>query len=213
MIKKWRNMSSGDQLRVQFLIGCFILIAYAPIYYISSDQLYEAKRMLHRRKDRIEKRTNIKGVETGGVTIKTMENRVAELDQKLKEASSVLAKVNSRFAPVDATDLQQQLMLELSATAARTGVTSVSISRKNFTRKDTSITTTSVDPVTGRPLLDLTLKARFPALTHFLEALKDLSFHVSVMNVKVYAPNLSSKRSSEVEIDPSELQVQLVVSE
>ena len=55
MIKKWRNMSSGDQLRVQFLIGCFILIAYAPIYYISSDQLYEAKRMLHRRKDRIEK--------------------------------------------------------------------------------------------------------------------------------------------------------------
>ncbi|HAI13028.1 MAG TPA: hypothetical protein DCM28_15080 [Phycisphaerales bacterium] len=214
MIKKWRNMSAGDRLRVQVLIGCLVLFMYAPMYYFSSDRLSEAKRMLHRRQDRIEKRTSLKGVQIGGVTVKAMENRVADLDQKIKDASAALEKINKRFAPLDATDLQQQLMLELSTTAQRAGVHLVSISRKSFRDREAPTTTTSIDPQTGRPMLELTLKARFPALRHFLEALKDLSFHVAVMNVKMSAPNISGDRSAgKVEIDPSLLQVHLVVSE
>ncbi|MFG0250115.1 MAG: hypothetical protein ACF8OB_14600 [Phycisphaeraceae bacterium JB051] len=212
MINKWRNMSTADRRRTQILIGFLILAIYMPMYYISSDKLFEAQRMLNRRKDRIEKRINYKDIDTGGITVKAMQNRVDEVDKKIKQASQTLAQINSHFAPVESTDLQRQIMLEISAAAERTGAHLVAISPRRVARGDDSITRANIDPVTGRPMLDLTLNARFGALLQFLNALNELSYHVAVMHVKLEAPQLPRDRSA-TQVDPSLLQIQLIVSE
>jgi hypothetical protein len=48
----------------------------------------------------------------------------------------------------------------------------------------------AIDPLLGRPLLVVTANASFDRLLNFLGGLKELSFHVSVMNLKVYSSDI-----------------------
>lgn len=214
MLEKWRKMSPGDRLRVQILILFGLVAVYAPFYVGSSGRLFEAEKMLSRRKDRIEKRASLGKIAGGGPNLRTMENRIGQVEEQLKEVSAAFGKLDARFAPVDSDEVQQKLMLDLSTLAERTGVDLVSISRRGISPEGKATTANApVDRALGRPLIDVTAKARFGALFNFLNELETLPFHVCVVNLKLYTKDPKNERgSAQGDTSAGELHVQLLMT-
>lgn len=213
MIAKWKKMSPGDRLRTQVLIACGLVAIYAPFCLKSSDRYFESVKMLHRRQDRIEKRARLDPVAASGPNVRTMESRIAQAEEHLRETDRTFGRLDARFAPLDSIDAQQRLMLEISTLAERTGVRLQSISRKNSaTDAKASSPSMPVDPALGRPVLEIVARARFAALFDFLNGLDGLSYHAAAMNLKLYARDPRAERGREAETAAGDLHVQLQLS-
>ncbi len=183
---RWRKMSPGDRLRAQFVLALMLIGVYGLVLYpLSKGALDESERMLNRRKDRIEKRANIAGLKDTGLNPEVMRRKIEEVEARIQAVAAGFDELDTGFAPVDSSEVRQQLMLEISTLAARTGVELLSVSRKGMAGKGEMIAV-PVDPVLGRPLLVINASAPFWNLYDFLRGMKDLSFYASVMNLKIY---------------------------
>ena len=187
MIDRWRKMTPGERLRAQVVVGFLVLGLYGLVFYPASySQHAEIEKLISRRKNRIETRTSLENVGQEGRNPKIIEREIAQVEEELKEASQAFHELDMGFAPVESSEVRQQLMLELSNLSARSGIELVSISRKGVSPEG-EVIGPQVDPELGRPLLVLTANAQFGNLMDFLHGLKDLSFYTSVMNIKVYS--------------------------
>jgi hypothetical protein len=70
----------------------------------------------------------------------------------------------------------------------------LSVARKGGSAKG-GMTSATVDPTLGRPLLVVTANSQYAGLLDFLHGLKDLSFYTSVMNLKMYSRHLKDDRN------------------
>nr|WP_319393865.1 hypothetical protein [uncultured Desulfobacter sp.] len=187
MIERWRKMSPGERLRAQIVFAFLMLGVYGLVFYpISRKKLDHAEQMLHRRQDRIDKRANIDNLSSKGLNPKVIQKKIDEARKKFKALSQDFDELDTGFAPVDSADVKRQLMLEISTLADRTGVNLVSVVQKGVSLTDEG-TSVYLDPQVKRPLLDISAQAKFWDLIDFLNGLKELSFYVSVMNLKLYA--------------------------
>jgi hypothetical protein len=187
VIDRWRELSPGERLQTQALIAFVLVAMYGLVLFpVTHGKYQESKNMLHRRQDRIEKRAGSDDLGHGSINPQVVISKIKKVDEQLKEVTAAFDELDTGFAPVDSSDVRQQLMLEISTLAARTGVELLSVSRKETVRGNQRIIA-PVDPDLGRPLLVVTANARFGQLLDFLYGLKELSFYVSVMNLKVGA--------------------------
>lgn len=211
MIARWRTMPRGDRLRVQALIAFGLVAVYAPFCLQSSNRLFEAEKMLHRRRDRIEKRAQV-GDLGGGPNLRTVQNRLAQVEAELAEEARRHGELDARFVPVDSVEAQQQLLLEISTLAERTGFRLVSITRKGTVPEGRAAGALPVDRTLGRPLLEIEARARFLALYEFLGGLAGLSHHAAATNLKLSVRDPKAERGREAEASSGQLYVQLQLS-
>ena len=212
MIEKWRQMSGGERLRIQLLIafcivGCYGLLVYPG----SSDRFLESKKMLSRKKNRIEIKASLDGVTDSGQSPKIIEQKILDVEERIRAVAAEFDELDSGFAPVNSSDVRQQLMLEVSTLAARTGVGLLSVSRKGATIKGNTALS-GIDREIRRPLLVIKAYSGFWGLIDFLHGLKDLSFHVSVMNLKLYSSVPEGEQDHEVRLPDGYLFTSLEVS-
>ena len=191
MISKWRKMPRVERLKYQGVIGFSLLAVYSMLFYPQTHtRFFEAKNMLSRKENRVETRAGADDLaKMSSANPKVIEKKIEEVEARILEVKSASNELDTGFAPVDSSDMRQQLTLEISKLAERTGVEIVSASRKGFSLKGEE-PVAAIDPLLGRPLLVVTANASFDRLLHFLGGLKELSFHVSVMNLKVYSGDI-----------------------
>jgi hypothetical protein len=192
-IGRWKKLSAGERLRAQAVIACVLLVLYGLLVYpVSSKKFKESVNSLNNQKNRTKTSAQV-DLGSGGLSPGVIANKIEEVEQELNKVRESFDELDTGFAPVDSAEMRQQLMLEISTLAERTGVELLSVGRKGFTPEkgpDTSV----VDPVIGRPLMEVTANADFPRLLGFLHGLKDLSFYVAVMKLKVHSRHLQEKR-------------------
>lgn len=205
MVDKWRKLSPGERLRVQIVIGFLVLGLYGMLVYpFTRKQFVESKNMLHRRQNRIETRTETDALTTSA-NPQAIRRQIEETDKKLREIKESFNELDTGFAPVDSSDMRQQLLLEISTLAQRTKVELVSVARKGAEGKsgqdllgagrqgrpvEADATPVSVDSTLGRPLLVVNAIGQYEPLLAFLHGLKELSFYVSPMQVRLYSRHL-----------------------
>ena len=185
MMARWRSLPPGDRLRMQAFMALMVLGLYGLLVYpFSHKKFADSEQQLHRRRDRLAKRAGVEDIKGGGPTMSALTNQIAQVEKQLQELAGELEK---GFAPAHSSEAQQQLMLEISSAAERSGLDLVSVSRKGFAPKGEAAAAPPVDPELGRHLLDLTARARYGQLLDFLQELRGLSFQVSAMNLKLNA--------------------------
>jgi len=195
---------------VALLMGGYGLL----IYPATQKSLQYAENLVHRRLDRIEKRTRLEGEVTASP--RALERQVEELDQELERLRTDLAKLGEAFAPVESGVKQQRLLLEISTLARQSGVEMLSLGRGNGIVADTSRGGPPVDRRLGRPLLTLSAHADYWQLLDFLDGLKALSYNVSVMRLGVRSRQLDAtgpqKPGQEAALPPGALDLSLVLA-
>ncbi|WDP92773.1 MAG: hypothetical protein HUN04_24850 [Desulfobacter sp.] len=210
MVKKWKAMSRSERLQWQGLAGGCIIILYTFVFYpISSGRLAEKQKMLNRCKNRVETQTRIDNLKGSSSSPKSLESRIARIEKQIQATRQGFDELDTGFAPMASAEVRQQLLLEVSTLAERTGVTLLSVAVKGIRYQDGK-TMTPVDPELGRPLLLIQAAAPFWYLKDFFQGLKDLSFYVSVMNLNLYAT--PPKDGKVKELHPGDLYVSLEVS-
>lgn len=204
MLNKWRALSAKERMQYK-LVGLFLIAGlYGLLIYPSTHTRYfEAKKLLHRKLDRIEKRASMGEIKDSGGNPKVIQKKIDQLDKEIAITTGSFNELDTGFAPIDSTEVQQQLLLEVSKLAERTGIELISVAKKGYTKKG-ELSIAPIDPVLGRPLLILIANSKYFPLLDFLHGLKDLSFYVSVMNLKIYT-NLSREDMGAMRIDDREL--------
>jgi len=191
MISKWRKLPRQERLKYQGLLGFSLLALYSLLVYPQThNRFFEAKKMLSRKTDRIEKRTATDDLSRiGKANPKAIEKRISEIDAEIAAVRAADNELDSGFAPVDSSEMRQQLMLEISKLAERSGIELISAARKSYSVAGEEPVPV-IDPEIGRPMLVLTANAYFDRLITFLRELEELSFHVAVVNLKVYSGDI-----------------------
>ncbi|ABK98443.1 hypothetical protein [Pelobacter propionicus] len=194
-LARWKKLSAKERLRYQLLLIAALLGIYGGGFYpISKSRLAESEKMLHRRQDRIKKRAGAVDTVVGAASSpQAIAKRIETVDAELDSLRMEFDELDSGFAPVDSTETRQQLLLEISALAERSGVELTSVARKGFS-PEKDLGTPAVDPAVGRPLLLITANTTYPYLLTFLYGLRDLSFYVSVMKVKMHSRHLDEEQ-------------------
>lgn len=187
MLERWRNLAPGERFRLQMFV-IFLLVGFYMllVYPISRNKMLESEKMLHRRKDRIEKRATTGDLTKIGPSPQIIGKKIEEVDKALAEVAASFDELDTGFANVDSGDVRQELLLEISKLAERSGVELVSVGSKGASAKG-DMPAVVIDPQLGRPMLKITANAPFASLMRFLQGLRELSFYASVMNLKVYA--------------------------
>jgi hypothetical protein len=196
MLERWRKLSPGEKLKVQIVLACLLVGLYSfYIYQVSVKSFAESEMMLNRRLRQTQTRAKIENLDSGP-NPQMIRRKIEEVEKEIEEVAASFDELDTGFAPVDSSDVRQQLMLEISTLAERTGVELLSVARKGVSpRGDASLAI--VDPKLGRPLLEVTANTQFSELLDFLEGLKDLSFYSSVMKLQVYSRHLKSVGGSD----------------
>ena len=216
MLNKWRELSPKERMQYK-LVGLFLIAGlYGLLIYPSTHTRYfEAKKLLHRKMDRISKRASMGEIKNSGGNPKVIQKKIDEIDSEITTTTSSFDELDTGFAPIDSTEVQQQLLLEVSKLAERTGIELISVAKKGYTRKG-ELSIAPIDPELGRPLLTVIANSRYFSLLDFLHGLKDLSFYVSVMNLKIYTDlgrdQMGALRIEERELPPGTLTVALELS-
>lgn len=194
MISRWKALTPGERLKYQIVTIALMLGFYGLIpYQISRGDLAESEKMLSRRQNRIETRASLDDLKTDGANPDAVRKKIEAVEDRLRTAAEGLDELEKGFAPVDSDDVRQELMLEISTLAEKKGVTLLTMFRRGVD-SDGETTAASFDRETGRPILTIQAATSFWSLIDFLEGLETLSFHATVMNLKLEA-NLSGKGS------------------
>ncbi|QPJ62480.1 MAG: hypothetical protein G3M70_11605 [Candidatus Nitronauta litoralis] len=191
--KRWSMLASKDRYRLM-VIGLAVIISVYTfvIYPRTSKSLLDSENMIKRRLDRIEKRTQIKKQADGDLFGLTRQLSLVEKDLEVLRAR--LAQNMEGFAPLDSSSVQQRLRLEISTLARRSGLhvrqaarVGSQVSGQNVSGKTSRPPDISNRNTYGRPLYEINAETNYWSLVRFLEDLKQLTYHVSVVNIEAKA--------------------------
>jgi hypothetical protein len=190
MVERWRKFTPEQKLQAQVILAGLLVGLYFGVFYqVSRHSLTHEEMMLDRQRRQTQTQARIDNLGGQELSPQTIQRKIEVVQKELGEVTASFDELDTGFAPVDSSDVRQQLMLEISNLAARTGFELLSVVRKGGAQGgDAGLAI--VDPTLGRPLLEVTANTRFTALLGFLEGLKDLSFYASVMKLQVYARDL-----------------------
>ncbi len=202
MIGKWKSMSKKDRLLYKLFFIFLVFVVYSLAVYPRTKNRYDkADQFLSRKQDRIEKRAALPDI-PDMPSIKSLQKKIKKIDEQMKDYTIASEDLETGFAPLDSDQMRQQLLLEISNLAERSGIVLSSISRKQIF---SNIDDPGVDPEFGRPILLLKGRGGFWDFINFLRGLEDLSFFSAVVNFKVYAFPISGagvkELSSKVAMD------------
>lgn len=189
----WQRLSPRDRACIQIIIVTLMLAGYAIFVYPASHRrLQDAQTRIVRLRQDIAQQSVDENSADAKDSPRQVEEQISEADKRLKELSATFNELDSGFAPLESDAERQQLMLEISTLAQRTGIELLRVSRKGLSSGEGPSPPAPVDPTLGRPLLVVEARAQYHHLLRFLEGLKDLSFYVSVMNLKLYSSQLGT---------------------
>lgn len=215
VFKKWQKLPADEKLRIQALIIAGMLVFYAPFLYMNKQANDKAIAMVHRKQNRIDTQVKIDKLPAMGRSTEVLQGLIVKAEKKLHDITSSFDELDTGFAPIESTEVQQQLMLEISKLAERSGVELLSVVRKGVDSSG-NLTLNALDDEVGRPLLALRAYSSYTGLLRFLYGFKELSFYASAMDIDVYSgdfPNDSKKKrggQSEV-VDGSRLAIVLEI--
>lgn len=187
MVSKWKALSPKEKLQYKIVLIFLIAGFYGLLFYPSTHaNFFEAKKMLNRKKNRVE--LHSKSVNLGDNTLspKTIQKKIKKTELEIQKISTTFDELDTGFAPLESSVVQQQLLLEVTKLAERTGITLISVAKKGYTQKSQK-SISPVDPVLGRPLLLVKASSSYFSFLEFLDGLKYLSFYVSVMNLNIHS--------------------------
>lgn len=204
MVNKWRKLSPGDRLRWQIVIGLLVLAGFGMAHALVRKQGMETKDKLSRINNRISTQASIDpGVLNANPS--SVKRQLEEVEKKLSSIKAEFNELDTGFVPADSSDLRQQLLVEISTLARRTGVELQTVARKGLEGKsgpdllnsnrhaqaaDMDSGPAAVDTALGRPLLLVTAVGQYDRLLAFLHGLKELSFYVSPMQIRLRSNQL-----------------------
>ena len=207
MTGRWSSLPTGERRKIQMLIAFLVIAVYGLVIYPPTHRSFqEANNMLNRRRNRIETRANVDNLEDIWINPKVLETRIREAEERLEAMAETSDDLDSGFVAPDDSAAYQQLLLELTTLAERTGVEILSIVRKTNpppareparrnTRGKVPVATANEPPPPIRPLLVVRTGAPFIDTLDFLRGMKDLSFYVCVMNLKIYSTFPAGERA------------------
>ena len=184
MRKKWLAMSPAERRRMQGMIIILMLCGYAPLCAFNVSQYHKAVNALNRRNNRMETLANIDNINTDGPSARMVQQRIRKVEQEGLALSDAFAKEEAGFAPIDSSDEQQALQLQISQLADQTHAELLSVAKKRFRGQKGE---RELDPTTRRPVLNIEAAASYGQFVRFLEGFESLSYHVSVINLKLVA--------------------------
>ncbi len=220
-IKRWNMLNQRDRYRILILGLATVIAAYSFLIYPKSEKaLMHSDNMIKRRLDRISKRAQIdKKVDSSNPT--GLSRKLIKLEKELELAEARLANNMARFAPIDSAKAQQRLRLEISTLAQRSGLRVKKSNRLGL--KKASIQTARRNPEEtpipavknpyGRPLLEVRGESSYWSLLKFLESLKNLTYHVSVVRLHAVVNQPASSKPDRWAVQPSnQLSIHLVLT-
>ncbi len=194
MIGRWKRMTQKERGRSLIILCLLSICLYGSVFYpYRHKKLGEAESLLHRRQDRIDKRADLGKVKGSGLSPEVLEKKIAKSEELLAAEKASLNELDSGFVPIDSNEERQLLMLEISRLAQRSGVDLLLVARKGY-NPESEMTPAVLDPQIGRPLLEVTANCDYAQMISFISGLKDLSYYVSVMRLRVYSRHVLEER-------------------
>ncbi len=194
MIGRWKRMTQKERGRSLIILCLLAICLYGSVFYpYRHKKMGEAEALLHRRQDRIDKRADLGKVKGSGLNPEVLEKKIAKTEELLAAEKASLNELDSGFVPIDSNEERQLLMLEISRLAQRTGVDLLLVARKGY-NPESELTSAVLDPQIGRPLLEVTANCDYGQMISFISGLKDLSYYVSVMRMRVYSRHVLEER-------------------
>lgn len=180
MLNKWKKMAPSDQLRVQILIGAVMLALFAPFYGSAVKTQKKTQNSINRRQNRIETRATVSDVQGGGLSSRTLQNRIKKVNEEIDEITTRMQGSSLVFAKIDSSEDQQKLRLALAQLAAECEVRVTSVATR--TNGDGALV---LDRELKRPLMDIKCRTSYGRFVQLLDGLKELPYHVSVLHFKM----------------------------
>ena len=132
MIGKWKSMSKKDRLLYKLFFIFLVFVVYSLAVYPRTKNRYDkADQFLSRKQDRIEKRAALPDI-PDMPSIKSLQKKIKKIDEQMKDYTIASEDLETGFAPLDSDQMRQQLLLEISNLAERSGIVLSSISRKQI---------------------------------------------------------------------------------
>lgn len=189
--KRWIMLNPKDRNRLMIIGLAVVIAAYTfAVYPRTSKALLHSENMIKRRLDRIQKRTQI--TKETDANVLGLEKKLGDLKKDLEVVRVRLNENMQGFAPTDSATVQQRLRLEISTLARRSGLQVVQAAVVDS--KDTPGAGAVNRPgrpslgmrnAYGRPLYELNAETTYWSLVRFLDELKRLTYHVTVVNLDV----------------------------
>ncbi len=182
-MSRWKRVTKGDRLRLLLVAMALLAGAYGGLIYpVTQKGLSDAEQLVHRRMDRMKKRTK--------VTAQTQESPQTYA-KKLTEAESALSLLQTQwdgarvgFVALEDRDAQQRLLLDISTLAEGSGIQVLkSGALFSATPENANGQGPRVDIRLGRPLLQISARSNYWQLLAFLDGLPDLNHQVSVVQL------------------------------
>jgi len=151
--------------------------------------------LLNRRRDRIAKRTVLKG---GIVDVnpRTLAGKLEQVEKDLERLSSEIMELDAGFASITSGEQRQHLLLEISNLVRKSGMELLAIAGKGASLN-------KMERNLKRPLLKLTARCDYYQLLAFLDGLQGLSNNVAVMQIKLQIDDKKEKKDSKQRVEES----------
>lgn len=218
MLKKYRQLSSGDKTKLLVVFGVLICGGYFGLWFPQlSEQADHQDSMLSRRLNRME--TRLKKVEEPSHSTNKLENQFNVLDENYKQLQNQMAFLSTRFTALDKPYLLKNMRLEVSQLAAKSGMDIDQI--RSAVSGDPQAAPPTAEIIAleaknrfGRPLISLRAKSSYSGLMQFLQGLKNFSSNVSVVRLSLEANRLSQEEEQEEETtnSPQLLDIELLLA-
>jgi hypothetical protein len=130
MIERWRKLSPREKLQAQIVLGCLLVGLYSLyIYGVGARKYAESDMMLKRQLRQTQQRVRVENINSGPDP-RAISRKIEEVEKAIQEVTASFDELDTGFAPADSSEVRQQLMLEISTLAERTGFELLSVARK-----------------------------------------------------------------------------------
>ncbi len=196
MWQKFKDLPRGEQNKILIIFCLLILAAYFGVRYpiLNKDTKYQES-MVYRRIDRISKR--IVQVDEPQVSTIRLNRQVKALDESIAQKKDRLNVLSRRFSSLDDIKQIQELKLELSQLADRTGLYVVNIGgefqkgnsqlRRLSNQDSKKLIKEQSNNRYERPLTTMRASTNYVGLMNFLDGLSTLSYNLTVVRMEVSA--------------------------
>ncbi|MBL4613219.1 MAG: hypothetical protein JKY91_05690 [Emcibacter sp.] len=220
MWKKFQDMSRGEQNKILFILGLIVLAGYFGLRYpvINKDMKHQES-MANRRADRLAKR--VVKIDDPKISTVRLGRQLVALDKSIQDKGTRLDVISRRFASLEDVKQIQELKLELSQLAERSGVYITSIGGNKFVTRENDRSVGNKDSQQllkdqsrnryERPLTTMKSRTTYVGLMNFLEGLGTLSYNLTVVRLEISVDFDEKKQELQSGTQPLEVSMLLAL--
>lgn len=182
LVTRWKKMQSKERLRWLAVGVLFVVGVYGLVVYPVTKAGYErAEGLVNRKLDRIKKRTTISENIGESRSAAKLKRELRDIEKALESERQALAELQGRLPLANGQGAQDELVLDLSAAARKTGLRIIRLGGNSKVKADGS-PALARHKVSGRPIHKLHAKGSYWQLQAFLQQMEKMS----VVSVPVY---------------------------